>query len=173
MQKIELGQTITILANVGVIVGIVFLSIEINQSNRIATYEARSALTANSREIARTAWENSEVAEFMLKLTTPGQELTELDQHRADNLARTVISNAVEVVIATDSGFVPNDILPRYVDNQTVFLNRYPGLATYIRGAIEQNPGLQFATGPTGPLIMRSLGEQIDRIEQVQTRPNR
>jgi hypothetical protein len=33
MKKIDLGQTITILANIGVIVGIGFLAIEIQQTN--------------------------------------------------------------------------------------------------------------------------------------------
>ena len=41
MKKIDLGQTITILANVGVIIGIVFLALEIRQNN--------SQLSAQSR----------------------------------------------------------------------------------------------------------------------------
>ncbi len=33
MKKIDLGQIITILANVGVVIGLVFLTLEIRQNN--------------------------------------------------------------------------------------------------------------------------------------------
>jgi hypothetical protein len=42
MKKIDLGQTITILANVGVIAGIVFLAIELQQNNALLETEIRS-----------------------------------------------------------------------------------------------------------------------------------
>lgn len=49
MKKIDLGQTISIVANVGVIVGIVFLAIELRQSNRLTQLEANSlSLERNS-----------------------------------------------------------------------------------------------------------------------------
>ena len=35
MNKIDLGQTLAILANVGVIVGIAFLAVELRQNNRL------------------------------------------------------------------------------------------------------------------------------------------
>ena len=40
MKKLDLGQTITILANLGVIAGIVFLAIEIQQNNQLLRAEA-------------------------------------------------------------------------------------------------------------------------------------
>ena len=46
MKKIELGQAITILANVGVIIGIVFLAIEVRHASdatRLQTIEGVSA----------------------------------------------------------------------------------------------------------------------------------
>jgi len=41
LKKIELGQTITILANFGVIAGIVFLGIELQQNNDLMEAQAR------------------------------------------------------------------------------------------------------------------------------------
>ncbi len=41
MKKIDLGQTITILANVGVIAGIVFLAVELRQNNTLMAAQAR------------------------------------------------------------------------------------------------------------------------------------
>lgn len=44
MKKIDLGQTIQILANVGVIAGIVFLAIELQQNNELQRSSSRQAL---------------------------------------------------------------------------------------------------------------------------------
>ncbi len=44
MKKIALGQTITILANVGVIAGIVFLGIELRQNNELLGVQIRSGI---------------------------------------------------------------------------------------------------------------------------------
>ena len=44
MKKLELGQTITILANVGVIAGIVFLAIEPRQNNELLGVQIRSGI---------------------------------------------------------------------------------------------------------------------------------
>jgi len=40
--KIDLGQTISVLANVGVIAGIVFLGYELRQNNSLLASQARS-----------------------------------------------------------------------------------------------------------------------------------
>jgi len=43
MKKIELGQTISILANLGVIAGIVFLGLELQQNNTLLNAQIRAA----------------------------------------------------------------------------------------------------------------------------------
>ena len=45
MKKIDLGQAITILANVGVITGIIFLVIEIRQNNLLMLSQTRSQIS--------------------------------------------------------------------------------------------------------------------------------
>ena len=48
MKKIDLGQTITILANIGVIAGIGFLALEVHQNNELMSAEARRSRTESS-----------------------------------------------------------------------------------------------------------------------------
>ena len=68
MNKIDLGQTIAVLANVGVIAGIVFLGIELRQNNELMDAQLRfnrlSIATGSSTLIA----ENPELAEALAKL---------------------------------------------------------------------------------------------------------
>ncbi len=56
MKKIELGQTIAILANVGVIAGILFLAIELRQNNEALGLQSRlerenALITAFTRDL--------------------------------------------------------------------------------------------------------------------------
>ena len=50
MKKIDLGQIITILANLGVIVGIGFLAVEIRQGNALLNAESRGSRAEVRRE---------------------------------------------------------------------------------------------------------------------------
>ena len=50
MKKFDLGQTITILANVGVIITLLFVGIEVSQNTRVARGEARQSLADLNQE---------------------------------------------------------------------------------------------------------------------------
>ena len=67
MKRLDLGQMIQILANFGVIVGIVFVGIELNQNNELLSAEARA--TELSQETV--AWgfvaESEEFSELLAK----------------------------------------------------------------------------------------------------------
>ena len=47
MKKLDLSQTVTILANVGVIAGILFLGYELQQNNQFLAAQARSNMTSH------------------------------------------------------------------------------------------------------------------------------
>jgi hypothetical protein len=53
VNKIDLGQTLNTLANVGVIAGIIFLALELNQNNEFLELEAK----ATRMEILLDGWE--------------------------------------------------------------------------------------------------------------------
>ena len=67
MKKIDLGQTITILANVGVIAGIVFLAVELQQNNELLEAEARQALVDRRISLAEIVASNGELANVVSK----------------------------------------------------------------------------------------------------------
>ena len=68
MKKIDLGQTITILANVGVIAGIVFLGIELQQNNELLVVQAEMAMSdVRANTILADVVQEPELIELMLK----------------------------------------------------------------------------------------------------------
>ena len=80
MNKIDLGQTITILANVGVIAGIVFLGIELQQNNELLSSQIRSTRVENRLSLVDRLFDNPEVIELL------GKEESELTETEMDRL---------------------------------------------------------------------------------------
>jgi hypothetical protein len=67
LKKIDLGQTISILANIGVIAGIIFLAIELQQNNELLTAEAANIRLQNQLGPRYLILENPDLAELMTK----------------------------------------------------------------------------------------------------------
>ena len=89
LKKIDLGQTITILANIGVIAGIVFLGFELRQNNLYLETEARNSLFENREGWARLRATDSEVSRLWYWQETDAP-LSELDQRRRGDLMHAV-----------------------------------------------------------------------------------
>ncbi len=81
MKKIDRGQTVSILTNLGVIAGIVFLGIEIQQNNELMVNEAERARAESIRESFVLLAENGELAAIYFK-ELEGEELSDLEEFR-------------------------------------------------------------------------------------------
>ena len=84
MKKVDLRQTIGILANVGVIAGIVFLGLELRQNNELIAAEAefnRLSLVTDSYGVVA---ESSELPALFVK-DRNGEELTEEEFFRIES----------------------------------------------------------------------------------------
>ena len=75
MRRIEVGQLITILANVAVFVGLVVLVLEIRQNTEALRNEADVAIWSIGSQTAGLVADNREIAELLLAART--QDLTE------------------------------------------------------------------------------------------------
>jgi len=92
LKKIDLGQTITILANVGVIAGIIFLGVELRQNNELMAAEARFSRVMMSNEGWRSLAENGDLTELRVRAWN-NEALTEAEQIRVDAAAMRVLVN--------------------------------------------------------------------------------
>ncbi len=85
MQKIEFQQLVSILANVGVIAGIVFLGYELRQNNDLMASEARATYAS----MDQTGWsfliENPDFIETLIK-DRNGEALTDVEEFRLNAL---------------------------------------------------------------------------------------
>jgi hypothetical protein len=91
MKKIDLGQTITVLANLGVIAGIIFLVIEIQQNTRTLQFEAYQSLIGQIGGQNQLNIENPEFATRFNDLVDMSEE--ELAREDLSPVEYTPISN--------------------------------------------------------------------------------
>ena len=82
MKKIDLAQAVSILANVGVIIGIVFLVIEISQTNDQLASQARNTIFELRAGLERDVINNvGNIADVIAK-SRRGEVLTDVEQSR-------------------------------------------------------------------------------------------
>ena len=90
MKNIDLGQGISIAANLGVIAGIVFLGVELNQNNRLLEAQAQYSLLENRTSFGYALLQNPELAEFLVRARDDG-DLSEVDVVRLYSRASNLI----------------------------------------------------------------------------------
>ena len=74
MKKIDLGQTISILANIGVIAGIIFLAIEIQQNNELLVSQARIERIDARKGVYDLLLNNHELRRVSFQFANEGRE---------------------------------------------------------------------------------------------------
>jgi len=67
LKKLDLGQSITILANLGVIAGIVFLAIEIQQNTVVQETQMRFSQNERQTEVLEELFRNPELTQALVK----------------------------------------------------------------------------------------------------------
>ena len=80
MKKLDLGQTITILANLGVIAGILFLGIELQQNNALLGAQARTARFEVAIDSTNMIVSTPSIARAQMK-DRNGEPLTEEEEY--------------------------------------------------------------------------------------------
>jgi len=78
MKKIDVGQTIGILANIGVVAGIILLALEIKQNNDLLESEILFNHTQIRMDIGTPLHNNSHLAEIVVKKNA-GEQLTSVE----------------------------------------------------------------------------------------------
>ncbi len=89
MKNIKVGQAIGVLANVGVIVGIVFLVIELQQNREMMRAQTRNELSQGIVELMTVLATNAELASLRRRADN-AEELTEDETYRYETFTRAV-----------------------------------------------------------------------------------
>jgi len=124
MKKIDLGQGLTLLANLGVIAGIVFLAVEIQQANRIALVSAEYELRNNFSAINELLLTDSELAEFLHQAEILGSQLDGISADRARMWTYRLINVWIAAEFAYQNGIATEATHQNILENVRARLER-------------------------------------------------
>jgi len=110
LKKLDLGQTITILANVGVIAGIILLAIEIDQNNQALGTQARLERENILREARSRRVENPDLIRATVKARA--SEVLSADE--------VLLLDAVNLAIFTDLSLVHGQVRDGLLDEDSI-----------------------------------------------------
>ena len=82
MKKIDVGQAVTMLANLGVIAGIILLAYEIHQNSDVLREQARSGIVTEIGSLNAALYENSGDIGSIVYRAAQGEPLTGEEEYR-------------------------------------------------------------------------------------------
>jgi hypothetical protein len=128
MKKIDVGQIITIFANVGVILGIVLLAYELHQNNELLESQANLVLLQN--RLAGAEWIASDDSLGMALIKEQhGGELSPLEQLKLENYYYATLSKWEWEHRQNLAGLISADNLP--VNDWRAVFSSYPGFTRF------------------------------------------
>ena len=89
MKKIDLGQTITILANIGVLIGIFLLVYELNQNREMTRAQIRNEISRSEMDLLSTGSTSESLAAVMVRANA-GENLSAEDNFMLRGRAESV-----------------------------------------------------------------------------------
>lgn len=160
-----INKWLTLLANLGVLAGIVFLSLEISQSNRIAIQDARSDLTERQHDVQSVFLQNSDVVEVMVKLSS-GDPLSAEERFRATSYAWMLLNDAAALNLTYENGFIDEGVLRRYMNVQSRTIERISGIAPYLSQVLDDTGLTQRGISP----VFDNLLDAVEAERAAETR---
>lgn len=141
LRKIFSSQLASTLANVGVIIGLVFLVLEIRQANRIATAATEIEIRSLFSGLNESMYAVPGFDELLVKAQDSTIEFTPLEKTRATGYVLRLTNAWQAVEVAYDSGILPPDTFTVIEDDIRIVLAQYPAFAPLFRKNIDSYPG--------------------------------
>jgi hypothetical protein len=124
MKKIDVGQTIQVLANLGVLAGIVFLAIEVRQNTETQRLSAAQQILGLI-STSNAAWAGDAGLNDAVAIAASGGELTPGQRLQVDLYVRSIMHSAWQVYFQYEHGYVEQDFFDAY-ERRIKFFMREP-----------------------------------------------
>lgn len=140
MKRLDAGQTIAMIANVGVLVGLMVLIVEVRLANRIATASTEIEVRGNFAEISASLSEDEALAKLMVAAMEPEAEFTAVERLRLASVVRRFNNAWLSVETAYENGMVPAATFEMTRNDIRGVLASFPGARPLWRNAVEGYP---------------------------------
>ncbi len=134
MKKLDLAQIITILANVGVVIGLVFLTLEIRQNNAQMRTQGAYSINQSVETLNQAIYLDKEFADLLHRGEKSFNDLDPVEQSRLATFFFSEIHLAQYILSLEDEGL--SDLHFRYVDFKVDEFRTIPGRKEFVEAYV-------------------------------------
>ena len=133
MHTERINKWLTLFANFGVLVGIIFLAVEVQQSNRIAIAATEISVRDQFSSINEQILANDGLAELLVKATDDKAVFSAVETEKLYAYLYLSINTWVGIEIAYENGMLPRSTFDEALDDIRVVLQDYSALQPIAR----------------------------------------
>ncbi len=128
---------------IALLASLVFLALEINQSNKIAIASVQYDILSDFNEYHRQVLADPEVAEFISKLeNTDDTALSPAEKARAHSFVTIFINLWYAIQTAHDNGQLTDRDFQAYVEDARHAMFRYPRAVPFFKASVDSAPSI-------------------------------
>lgn len=153
----KLNDWLTLCANVGVLVGILFLIFELQQANRIATTTAEVEIRNQFGEINAALYSDEVLAEIVDRVSQGGTEFSSIETARYYQWVIQLVNIWITIETAYENGIAPEETYGVMFDTMNLTLSAPLG-QDQLRIIYNQYPSL------VETVVFQYIDEQLSQI---------
>jgi len=124
----NVNKWVSLLANFGVLAGIVFLALEIQQSNKIAMATAEMSIRDHYFENNQMVVVEDRVAELFVKAKNPNAEFSAIETEKINSYIWMNLNTWRAIEVAYSNGLLPIETFEIIDEEIDFMLQTYPGM---------------------------------------------
>ena len=134
MKKIDLAQIVTMLANIGVVVGLVFLTLEIRQNTAQMRTQGAYSIYQSVETLNQAVYADEEFADLLHRGETSFKDLDPVEQSRLATFFFSEVHLAQYILSLEDEGL--SDLHFGYVDLKINQFRSVPGRKEFVESFV-------------------------------------
>jgi len=131
---------IALVANLAVLVGIVFLALELRQANRIAIASTEISVRGQFKSTNELILNSDDIAQLLVKATNADADLSPVDIERLFAFLFVNLNTWLSIEIAYANGMVTTATFETVLDDIRGMLTYYPALRPLLRESMNDFP---------------------------------
>ncbi len=133
MNTERINKWLTLLANFGVLVGIIFLAVEVRQSNRIAIATTEIGVRGQFKTINELVLANDAVAELLVKAADANAEFSAVETRKLNAYLHANVNTWMSIERAYENGMLPRATFEVALDDVRGVFQEHPALRPLVR----------------------------------------
>jgi len=140
LNTLRVEKWLSLVANLAVLAGILFLALEIRQANRIAIATTEISIRGEHKALNELILANDDVAQLLVKALDPNADFSPVDTEKLFAYLYACINTWLSIEIAYVNGMITDATFEMTLDDIRGILRYYPALQPLMRDSMNDYP---------------------------------